>query len=201
MSDGRKLSEAHTQELLKERKAKKFPTHAPPPFWQLAGYYHISAACYEHKHIIGKSPTRMERFCIDLLDELEKITLDISAWCVLPNHYHSLVNIENLKSFMKELGKFHGRTSYNWNGEENCRGRKVWFNAGDRYIRSERHFWATMNYIHHNPVRHKYVKKWTEWPYSSVHEFLEEVGRERAAEIWHKYPLRDYGKGWDDPEL
>jgi putative transposase len=56
-----------------------------------------------------------------------------------------------------------------------------------------------MNYIHHNPVHHGYVKKWTDWPYTSAHEFLKAVGREKAAEIWCKYPPLDYGKGWDDP--
>ena len=102
---------------------------------------------------------------------------------------------------LSELGKFHGRQSYLWNGEENCRGRKVWYNAVDRYIRSERHFWATMNYIHHNPVHHEYVKHWHEWPFSSSIDFLEKMGKEKAAEIWKKYPLFDYGKGWDNPRF
>ena len=58
-----------------------------------------------------------------------------------------------------------------------------------------------MNYVHNNPVHHRYVKHWNEWPYSSAARFLREVGREKAAEIWRSYPVRDYGKGWDDPGL
>lgn len=50
----------------------------------------------------------------------------------------------------------------------------------------------------HNPVKHDYVKKWQEWPWSSVHGYLEKYGREKIEEIWYKYPLKNYGKGWVD---
>ena len=95
------------------------------------------------------------------------------------------------------MGRFHGRTSFQWNGEESTRGRKVWYKCTDRRVRSERHFWATVNYIHHNPVHHDYVQRWEEWPYSSAAAYLAELGRDEARRIWLKYPILDYGKGWD----
>ncbi len=58
-----------------------------------------------------------------------------------------------------------------------------------------------MNYIHNNPVHHRYVKKWADWAFSSAGEFLEGVGSEKAKEIWLNYPLLDYGKDWDDAGL
>ena len=54
-----------------------------------------------------------------------------------------------------------------------------------------------MNYIHHNPVKHGYVKQWSDWPFSSANDFLEEVGRDHAIELWQQYPILDYGKDWD----
>ena len=54
-----------------------------------------------------------------------------------------------------------------------------------------------MNYIHHNPVKHGYVDKWQDWPWSSAAEFLARVGRETAEKIWREYPILDYGKKWD----
>lgn len=54
-----------------------------------------------------------------------------------------------------------------------------------------------MNYVHHNPVRHRYVKRWQEWPFCSAGAFLEAVGRETAEEIWREYPLLDFGEEWD----
>jgi len=124
-------------------------------------------------------------------------SIEIYAWCILPNHYHVLLASRRIKSLTKELGQFHGRSSFAWNGEDGQRGRQVWFRCFDREIRSERHFWATVNYIHHNPVHHGHVEKWQDWIWSSAPTFVEEVGRERATEIWKKYPILDYGKGWD----
>jgi putative transposase len=64
-------------------------------------------------------------------------------------------------------------------------------------MKSERHFLATLNYVHHNAVHHGYVEHWQDWPWSSASEFLEQVGHERAKALWKKYPILDYGKKWD----
>ncbi len=66
----------------------------------------------------------------------------------------------------------------------------------DQY-RSERHFFATLNYVHNNPVKHGYVEKWQDWPYSSASEYLMKMGRETASQIWKEYPVLDYGNEWD----
>ena len=68
-------------------------------------------------------------------------------------------------------------------------------------MKSESHRWATVNYIHHNPVHHGYAAKWHEWPYSSAVSFLNQTGEQEAARLWHTYPVLAYGKGWDDPEM
>ena len=64
-------------------------------------------------------------------------------------------------------------------------------------MRSDRHFFASLNYVHHNPVHHGYVEKWLDWPWSSAAEFINQNGREEAAKLWRDYPLLDYGKKWD----
>ena len=143
----------------------------------------------------------METFSRALLELLHLHTTCVVVWCVLPNHYHALVETTDVLNLLREIGRLHGRTSHAWNGEENTRGRQVFHGATERYMRSERHLFATVNYIHHNPVHHGYVKHWTEWPWSSATDYLEQVGQEEALQLWHAYPILDYGKGWDDPEL
>jgi putative transposase len=64
-------------------------------------------------------------------------------------------------------------------------------------MKSERHFFATLNYVHNNPVHHGCVQHWQDWPWSSAAEFLEKMGYEKAKEIWRRYPVLDYGKNWD----
>jgi putative transposase len=159
--------------------------------------YIVSASCFEHAPIIGESPERLSECEEQMLEACREYASKIYAWCVLPNHYHVLLATLKIKSLCQALGRFHGRSSFNWNAVDGQRGRKVWFRSFDREIRSERHFWASLNYIHHNPVHHGYVDRWQDWIWSSAAQFLEQVGRERAAQIWKEYPILDYGKGWD----
>ena len=184
--------------MLRMRKCGQVPWHRPVHMDAGEGAYFVSAACYEHMPYIGASPERMTVFTEALLEMATECAKRIHAWCVLPNHYHLLLHVENLACIRNQLGALHGRSSFLWNGLEGTRGRKVWFDCSERAIRSDGHFWATMNYIHHNPVKHGYVKRWTAWPFSSAEAFLECVGCEEARRIWKEYPLREYGKGWDD---
>lgn len=131
----------------------------------------------------------MQDFSRDSFKILENFCDEIYAWCVLPNHYHVVVLTRKLSDLLSDIGQLHGRTSFNWNGEDAARGRKVWFNCVETTMKSYRHFWATLNYVHNNPVHHRYVKQWQDWPFSSGAEFLKKVGRERATEIWNEYPI------------
>jgi putative transposase len=196
----RRLSTDKRKEVLAYRVRQKRPWRRPPHFDQGNTHYHLTVACYEHRDWIGYSPQRMADFCDRLLETIHEHpdSQAPSAWCVLPNHYHLLVKTENLKSLIAALAKLHGRTSFQWNNEEDCRGRKVWHGVSDRSMRSDAHFRASTNYIHHNQVRDGYVTRWDEWPFSSAAEYLDEVGREEAIRIWKSYPILDYGKGWDD---
>lgn len=198
----RKLTPKQRAGLLTWRKERGYPWHSPPHrpnFGHLR--FHVTAACFEHQPYIGRSPERVDNFVRSLLSVFATHASQTFAWCVLPNHYHALVEAPDVLRLLHELGKFHGRMSHAWNGEENLRGRKVFFRAVERAMRSDRHFWATLNYVHHNPVHHGYVARWTDWPWSSAPEYLAQSGPDEAKRIWREYPLGNYGKGWDDAEF
>jgi putative transposase len=197
----RQLTPEKREELLEWRKENHRPWHSPP---HRAGFgtqrFHITAACFEHSDYIGHSPERMDSFSHDLLNVFASQASKTFAWCVLPNHYHALVETPDVLELLTELGKLHGRSSFIWNGEESTRGRQVFFRAVERTMRSERHYYATLNYVHHNPVRHGYVEKWADWRWGSAAEYLSLTSQEEAKRIWNEFPLGDYGKGWDDPD-
>ena len=187
------------QEVLSFRKRGGLPWHSPPHRnSDRTDAYLFTAACFNHVPIVGHSVQRLESFERSLLETARQSCRELIAWVVLPNHYHFLARTPDCKTTLSALGQLHGRTSYRWNGEENWRGRKVWFNATETAMKSDRHFWGTVNYIHHNPVKHGYVESWLEWPFSSAASFLERWGREEAAEIWREYPVDEYGAGWDE---
>jgi putative transposase len=201
MYEWRKMTAEQREEALGLRRNCHRPWHSPPHKDCGPGSYHLSAACYEHKPIIGVTPQRMAECEARLLDTIWEFVQEIFAWCVLPNHYHLLIETGRIANVLASIGKFHGRQSYEWNGQDNARGRQVWHGCTERAIRSERHFGATMNYVHHNPVHHGYCRQWQDWPFSSASAFLQSVGKEEAARIWNAYPILEYGKGWDDPEM
>jgi putative transposase len=139
----------------------------------------------------------MEATAEKLVELAREFCDELYSWCLLPNHYHLSVETSDIRGFQSELGKFHGRTSFEWNKEDDQRGRKVWFRSFERPIDSTRHFYVTLNYIHNNPVKHGYVRNWLDWPYSSAFDYLETVGREEAKRIWLEYPVLGYGDSWD----
>lgn len=194
----RKLSVEDQAALLQYRQRLSRPWHSPPHFIEGPALFHLTAACYEHASIIGSSPARMQAFSADLLSTLAGAGVTTHAWCLLPNHYHVLVHVPELKPVTNALGRLHGRTSFAWNGKDAQRGRKVWCAPADRGIRNNAHFWATLNYIHHNPVRHGQVERWQDWPFGSAPDYLATVGREEAVRVWRAFPILDYGAGWDD---
>jgi len=70
----------------------------------------------------------------------------------------------------------------------------LWYKFRDRYIRDERHYYHALNYLHYNAVKHGYVESPYDWPWSSVHLYLDTYGRPWLRERWNKYPI---GNAWD----
>lgn len=199
MYDYRNLTPEQQEAIMDFRRQTLRPWHSPPHRdFEVERQFLVSAACYEHRPIIGMTPERMTACESALVEVCEKFASAVYAWCVLPNHYHLLIRTGEIRQFRNQIALLHGRFAHRWNGEDNSRGRKVWFNCFDRAIRSHGHYWASVNYIHHNPVKHGYAKKWQDWPWSSARQFLNDVGRETTEKLWLEYPILDYGRNWDE---
>jgi putative transposase len=196
MYDWRHMTAAQRQDVMCLRQLRGYPGHAPPHSTG-PGTFHLSAANCDHRIILGRDAARLRAFCGAWMGVVESHTDAVHAWCVPPNHYHALVTVQDLEALTAALGRLHGRTSHDWNREDHSQGRQCWHRASDRRIRSERHFFATLNYIHHNPVHHRVVARWQDWPFSSATQFLAAVGRDEAIRIWQEFPVRDYGSTWD----
>ena len=153
------------------RLERGYPDHQPPHPIQNNTRYLITAACFEHQHYL-RNPSRRERLRSELVQECSNCEISLLAWCVLTNHYHLLVSTHELKHVGQALGKAHGRTAHAWNTEDSSQGRKIWYRYADRAIRSDRHFWTCVNYVHFNPVKHGYVKRALDWPHSSIHRYI-----------------------------
>jgi putative transposase len=197
----RKMTDEQRAVTLANRQQHRLPWHSPPHCDGESGLYLIAAACFEHRPVVGYSSDRIYSFSGELVETCSGPEREVYSWVVLPNHYHILVRSPSAKETVASLGRLHGRTSYQWNGEEGCRGRQVWFNAMETAIKSERHFWSSLIYVMNNPVKHGYVERWQDWPYSNARDWLKSVGREEATRIWKEFPINDFGRDWDPPDL
>jgi len=196
MYEYRKMTPEQRQQVVEARMASGDPWHAPPHFTG-DNTYLLSAACYEHSHFLN-TPSRLSEFFDILIRGIEHdLQGTVHAWVVLPNHYHVLSQVD-LTAFRKWIARLHNGKSTQWNREDRTSGRKVWHRFSDRLIRNERHYYASLNYIHSNPVKHQHVENAQDWPWCSLHEYLEKVGREQLVEWWKAYPIQNYGKGWDE---
>ena len=199
MYEYREMTAAERARVLASRKLHLRPWHAPPHFEQTQGVYLISAACYEHRAILTTEARRSEweAAVIDRLGQESPEKIEIRAWVVLPNHYHLLME-GDLHAFTRRIARLHNGTSTEWNREDGTPGRKVWHRLSDRITRSERHYYASLNYIHANPVKHGHAATADAWAWSSLSLYLDSFGRDRLAEWWRQYPVGDFGKGWDE---
>ncbi len=150
------------------RRARGYPLHAPPHPFKGEGYFLITAANYEHAPIMH-TPQRRTEFELALIQTFESLGAGIEGWVVLPNHYHVLIYIDAFGTIAKGLQRLHGQSSFEWNLHDSTPGRKVWYEYSDRKIRNEAHYYATLNYIHYNVVKHGYIAFPEQWPSSSVH--------------------------------
>ncbi|RUT01608.1 hypothetical protein DSM106972_067050 [Dulcicalothrix desertica PCC 7102] len=196
MYEYRKLSQEEKIALVQERLKKGFPPHSPPHPIKNSEFYLITTTCYEHKPRIN-TEQRRQQLLNELFDKFINQGVEILAWVILPNHYHLLMKNVEFKLLSKTFRLIHGLLARQWNLEENTSG-KVWCSYSDRAIRSERHYYTTLNYIHYNPVKHGWIESTYDWAESSIHWYLENHGRDWLREYWVKYPVKTYGKTWDD---
>jgi putative transposase len=194
----RKLTTQERNEILKQRRQRGYPLHAPPHPFRDSGCYLFTAVNYEHAPVMYSSDrrTEFENLLLNAVGSIQQA--EIIGWVVLPNHYHLLIQLEMLDQISRPLKNLHGATSRAWNIEDHQIGaRRVWYKYSDRMIRDESHLNKALNYIHYNPVKHGYVMGVYEWPWSSMWMYYEEQGRDWLRISWKKFPPGDLGEGWD----
>ena len=114
----------------------------------------------------------------------------IDGWVVLPDHMHCIwtlpqgdadyaKRIRLIKTlFSKEMPKTEQRSYImQQKGERGIWQRRYW----EHTIRDERDYATHMDYLHYNPVKHGYIKKVMDWPYST---FRHHVRHGLYAENW-----------------
>jgi REP element-mobilizing transposase RayT len=99
----------------------------------------------------------------------------LHAWVVMPNHVHVLIEPlvgHDLRAIVHAWKSYTAKVILkNTAGQRPALPAKtrIWqADYWDRFIRNERHYHATVDYIHQNPVKAGLAAKAEDWPWSSM---------------------------------
>ncbi len=169
----------------------------PPHIYTDDTLYFVTAATLNRAHLLSPS-SHKPHLQEQLLTLAPDYNIDLKAWVILNNHYHILFHLTDANKLRRFFQRLHAKTATNFNLWEQQSGRQVWWNYWDRCIRNERDYWTRFNYIHYNPIKHNYVQRLRDWPFSSLFLYLEEQGREWIDDCWRSYPIKEFELDDDD---
>ncbi len=93
------------------------------------------------------------------------------AWVILPEHFHAIIDPgdENLSNLMRRIKLSFSSRYQKLNHVPH--GRMWQYRFWDHVIRSQEDLNYHIDYIHYNPVKHRYVNDPNEWIFSSFHNY------------------------------
>ncbi len=148
-------------------------------------------------HLYNRGAHRVSLFCepdnyIFVLRKIKKYSkafdLNLIAYCLLPNHYHFLVQQDGehpagllpqrvFNSYSKAYNRRYDHSGTLFEGPYNVAA-----------VEKESHLLHLCRYIHANPVRHGLVTELEAWPYTN---YLEWIGKRNGTLVDHDF-VQDY---------
>ena len=92
----------------------------------------------------------------------------------MPEHYHFIAQSpKNALSLKALIQGVHSINAKFVNRVDETPGRRVWYNYWDTCIKTEKSYYARLNYVIINPVKHGLVQKPEDYLFSSYKYFIE----------------------------
>jgi putative transposase len=144
--------------------------HAPVHRLSEHGTYIVTTSTTNKDHLFrGEAALSMLEKELLLLAKHHCIQLE--AWAVFSNHYHFVAHTGPEKNQMTEfISHLHTKTATEINRLDNTPGREVWFNFWDTQLTFEKSYFARLNYVHHNAVKHGLVRRAADYRWCSAFE-------------------------------
>lgn len=158
--------------------------HAPHHRLCERGTYMVTAGTYLKQHHF-KGRERMEVLHRGLLAVTDEFGWGLEAWAVFSNHYHFVGHSpEDPTTISRMLGKLHERTAKWVNKLDKTAGRKVWHNFRETRLTYEKSYFARLNYVHRNAVKHGLVLTPDSYPWCSAGWFEREASPAQVRTIY-----------------
>ncbi len=142
--------------------------HGPLHLFVPNSLYIVTASTLYKQHIFDTPP----KLAL-LQNTLFEVTLaygwQLQAWALFANHYHFIARApEDGTSLKRLIQRLHSQSARLVNEMDNMAGRRVWFQYWDTCLAYERSYYARLNYVHNNPVKHRLVAVAEQYPFCSA---------------------------------
>ena len=180
---------------MKEDYLKKYQ-HAPAHLF-LTDYHYFITAGTQGKKPYFDSDAKKELLFDTICEMLKEDHSELQGWVILSNHYHILVKLKDAFLLPQIIKKIHSKSAVLVNKLSKRTGRKIWYQYWDECVRDEKDFYAKLNYIHFNPVKHGYVEDPESYKFSSYNHYLKIEGINWLEDILKNFPPKKV-EGEDD---
>ncbi len=146
--------------------------HAPQHRLVEAGNFIVTVGTYQRAHFFA-GEERLTALHNGLLKYAAKYQWALEAWAVFSNHYHFVArspdNAEDgAQSLALFIADFHQHSASWVNEQDQKPSRKVWHNYWETRLTHERSYFARLNYVHQNAVKHGLVTVANRYPWCSA---------------------------------
>ncbi len=162
--------------------------HNPPHLFRSNAKYFITAAIYNKRHLMKDEGVKYAVIEV-MFESFKRLHWKIEDWVLLDNHYHLMADApENAKTLSCVINNFHRFSALRIkkNVDPACSLDRIWYNYYDTCMTYEKSYFARLNYIWNNPVKHGYVEKPEEWKFGSY--YFKADKREEVNSIMRNYP-------------
>ena len=147
------------------------------------GTYIVTASTHNNQHFFrgSESLTLLEDKLLELAKQHGVI---LEAWAVFSNHYHCVAHtIGNENRIADLIESLHFATAEEVNRRDSQPGRQVWFNYWDTELTYDKSYFARLNYVHQNAVKHGLVQRANEYRWCSAGWFERTATRAQVKSI------------------
>ena len=170
--------------LIMSPPAHKDWPHAPVHRLSEHGTFIVTASTLNRQHYFRseESLTILEN---KLLELARQYSVVLEAWAVFSNHYHFVAHTTGLKNQIADLiARVHDATAEHVNQRDQQPGRPVWYNFWDTQLTYEKSYFARLNYVHQNAVKHGLVHQANEYAWCSAAWFERVATRAQVKTIY-----------------
>jgi putative transposase len=145
------------------------PWHHRPAHLFVPNATYIVTAATVGKQRLFRGDSRLRMLQDTLFEVAETYGWRLEAWAIFSTHYHWIAQASGDATALTPLiQRLHSQSARRLNELDEAPGRRVWFQYWDTCLTYEKSYYARLNYVHHNAVKHGLVADPEQYPYCSA---------------------------------